>query len=845
MNEDVSVRFGLDGDAFQKGLAALTGGFTNFKSALLDSKGAILGVAGSLGLLKFADVIRDTINLGDELKSMSEVTGISVSKLSELRVAAKLSDTSLQQVAGAVKFLQRNLIEAQDAGSETGRVFEALGIDAKSALNMDPGELLKVVGKNIAGIEDAALRTAVGMKVMGRSATELTPFLNSLEQGEELAKKFGLTLTDDFGNSADELNDTLTVVGLKIDTAFTKMAIDLLPILMNVANWFSEGAGKGASFANSFEIIGTAVKLVLTPLSALWGLLKVIGNTLGGVAAAAVQAFSGDFAGALTTISAMTKNTGDIVRETTAQITTLWSDSATQSSAAVEKSVEKQKKDYGKLALAVRGSAVEKTEAERKAAEEAVKHQASAISEATKLNREFTDFYLESGKIQLTDKKRVIENELALVQLGTSEEIKLRRDLAEVEKQLQEQIQTGIKETVEVTDWWASQFEQSMLDIGDFAKDAFSTFSNGFGRAVADAIVEGKSLKDGLRNIFEDIAKSFIAQVTTMMIKWAALQAMQAVGLSPVAGAASGAVSGMGGVGGLATAGTGLLATMGPVGWGAVALVALAAFGKDGVEKMTDQIKNFIKEIPSIVKQVLRELPSIVRVVIREAPGIFVELVKAMHEVVFIIIRELFKVSLQVPVLIGKAILEMFDGMSEGFKKVLAVIFTPFLIVAAFAEEIVSAVKGALETILSVIEAVVGLVDQIFGWIEDIAGSIGGGILGGGGGTGNDLLDKGVEIITNPFGGIGDAADDVADFFGFASGGSFMTTRPQMFLAGERGPERITVSPAGTPQSLPGGGAQGGSYVFNGPVFMDEITMRNFARMQGRMASIEAQRYAR
>ena len=147
MSEDVALKFSLDNNPFLAGLRGMTDGMGGFKGALA----AVGAAVGALALSKF---IGDAIKLGDELKRMSEVTGISASTLSKFRVAAELSDTSMQQVAGTMRFLQRSMVEASDTTSEAGRVFTALGIDAKKALDMDPGDLLQEVGKKIAGISD-------------------------------------------------------------------------------------------------------------------------------------------------------------------------------------------------------------------------------------------------------------------------------------------------------------------------------------------------------------------------------------------------------------------------------------------------------------------------------------------------------------------------------------------------------------------------------------------------------------------------------------------------------------------------------------------------------------------
>lgn len=92
------------------------------------------------------------------------------------------------------------------------------------------------------------------------------------------------------------------------------------------------------------------------------------------------------------------------------------------------------------------------------------------------------------------------------------------------------------------------------------------------------------------------------------------------------------------------------------------------------------------------------------------------------------------------------------------------------------------------------------------------------------GGVGDVVSGVG-DVVGDIFGGIGDV-------FGFATGGESVVTRPTLFRAGETGAERVRVSP------LTGGADMGGGItnVFQGPVIMDEYSMRMWTRRQERLA---------
>ena len=93
----------------------------------------------------------------------------------------------------------------------------------------------------------------------------------------------------------------------------------------------------------------------------------------------------------------------------------------------------------------------------------------------------------------------------------------------------------------EYTDKWDSlksginlkDVVDTLQDLGEgFKETTFQTlvvdFPEGFGNAVADTIVEGKSLKDGLSSLFKQLAKQVIAQIVMMITQMLIMKAIMA-----------------------------------------------------------------------------------------------------------------------------------------------------------------------------------------------------------------------------------------------------------------------------------------------------------------------------
>lgn len=123
-------------------------------------------------------------------------------------------------------------------------------------------------------------------------------------------------------------------------------------------------------------------------------------------------------------------------------------------------------------------------------------------------------------------------------------------------------------------------------------------------------------------------------------------------------------------------------------------------------------------------------------------------------------------------------------------------------------------------------------VDGVGSMFSSLGGS-GGGMFGGGGGFG--AMAGG--ILGNVFGGgpiggmIGGALGGMLDGL-FASGTDMMVSEPTLFVAGEAGSERVTVSPVGAAHRSSGGGA---TLIVNGPFIGDYYTTRKFIRDMERM----------
>lgn len=201
-------------------------GLTQFASAAAKlgpaaiSIGAVAGAGAGLVALGISAAKAD-----EQLRNMSQRTGVTVETLSGLRLAAITAETSLEDVAQGFKFLGRTMSEAAKGLGEEAGLFKSLGVDVKDSSGhlraMD--KVLLNLADRFAGSADDARKVAVALAIFGRSGEALIPFLNQGSAGiRELiaeAERLGLIVSTKAAKAADELGDAweklkLTATGL-------------------------------------------------------------------------------------------------------------------------------------------------------------------------------------------------------------------------------------------------------------------------------------------------------------------------------------------------------------------------------------------------------------------------------------------------------------------------------------------------------------------------------------------------------------------------------------------------------------------------------------------------------
>lgn len=293
------------GSSFQKLESESTGAFSKLKGKIGEFSGALGALGAAFGAVGVGAWIKGAINEADEIGKMSQKIGIAVDELSALKYAAELSDVSFEQLGVGMKQFSRNIIEASEGSKEQSEAFEKLGVSLDGIKSGSEGtyELMERVAGKFAGMENGAAKTALAMKLFGKSGADLIPLLNSGEDGlkamREEADRLGIVLDERTAKAAEEFNDNLTRLKNGVKGASLELAETMLPTLLKLEEWL----GKAAPALSTG--LGYALKGIVKAF-------ETVGSTIGFFVAEAVTGFEAinraahlDFKGAWGQVKAM------------------------------------------------------------------------------------------------------------------------------------------------------------------------------------------------------------------------------------------------------------------------------------------------------------------------------------------------------------------------------------------------------------------------------------------------------------------------------------------------------------------------------------------------------------
>lgn len=217
--------------------------------------------------------IRDIFQTGVELKNMSQAVGVSVEDLAKIKVAAELSGVPMENLTVALRRLNANAVAAATGNNIMAASFKTFGVnvvDSNGHVKNATDILLKLADR-FKNLEDGPVKSALAIKLFGRSGTDIIPMLNL---GSEAILKFSLHINTEFATSAKELVNNLQVMKLEFRNLIFDGIAPGLPVLNAAIEKFD-------SFGNTNVKVSKNIKFVESLVAILAISFKTISEVIG------------------------------------------------------------------------------------------------------------------------------------------------------------------------------------------------------------------------------------------------------------------------------------------------------------------------------------------------------------------------------------------------------------------------------------------------------------------------------------------------------------------------------------------------------------------------------------
>ena len=272
----------LDSTAFVSGANKAQKSSKRLETGLASLSGAMrkISIGVAVAAAGLGTAIKGQLNAADEMGKAAQKFGVGVEELSRLKYAADLSDVSLDTLGTSLGRLSRSMVAAMKEGSPQAKMFADLGISVTDAAGQMRGA--ESVLQDLAGLfvtmPDGAEKTALAIKLFGKSGADMIPLLNSgktgLQQMADEANRLGVVIDTQTAKSAEAFNDNLTRLGAAAGGMVTQITAALAPTLEKLSQW-------AVDVANAFGQLSPETRAMVVELGAIFGVVALAAGAFG------------------------------------------------------------------------------------------------------------------------------------------------------------------------------------------------------------------------------------------------------------------------------------------------------------------------------------------------------------------------------------------------------------------------------------------------------------------------------------------------------------------------------------------------------------------------------------
>ncbi|MCL6557202.1 MAG: hypothetical protein K6U74_00085 [Firmicutes bacterium] len=559
MSTGITVDFSANVARFTSAIDRATNDLNKFQSNASRVSKNIGSAFASLGVgLSVAGVVafgKSAIDAADNIGKAAEKSGIAVEKFSLLNYAAEQSELSTQQLTISLKFLNSAIVD-------NSKVLGSLGVATKDAAGnlRQTDDVLLDVAEAFKKLPDGALKSELAVKLFGKAGLDMINLLNQGKGGitafTDEAKKMGLEISGDTAKAADEFNDNLG----RLKGTITGLANEFLPALLQRIERFNEilGIGKQSGQTTVFDFYTERIQSTQKELNILTeqlanpiGTLKFLTPGFEEDATARVKELRIELAELIKLRVIATQNDKPAEKPVTPNLKKIQSalggngDKAAAEEERRKKALQKIQDDLVKSNDEYVKSLQDKAAVEGLSASQAELYEAStrqlsasqfgaartAIEFTAKqkdqaeVTKKWTDAVAEANKEIDDDKAKKAEAYADAISRAFPERgegLQYAEDVAAINEQLRLTNITGTEAAAAIEalgEKFGEVKEKSKTFADEFKEtwaDASRSFSDNFGRATADAILNSTKGIDVLRTSVKSFAREMIAAMVSI-----------------------------------------------------------------------------------------------------------------------------------------------------------------------------------------------------------------------------------------------------------------------------------------------------------------------------------------
>lgn len=303
--QGVTGALNKDFSALSGGVSSLAGGLTALGPVGMAAGGALaaIGTAAMTAAGSIFALTKEAAAYGSKISDLMDKTGLGAEALTSLDYAAKLSGTSIDEVAQSVTRFSKTVGEAASGSEEAAKKLRFLGVDPQEAMVDLEGALGKVFAR-IQSLPPGVARTKAAIDAFGRSGANLLPLINTMN-GDfdgliQKAKEMGITFDDATAQDLDKFDDMLAQLTTQMGALTRQIGIAFLPVLSEMATEVSDFLKNNqddinqlaSDTSNFFRLLKDGLKDIVNFLREnewAWNLIKSISPilTLGSAALSA------------------------------------------------------------------------------------------------------------------------------------------------------------------------------------------------------------------------------------------------------------------------------------------------------------------------------------------------------------------------------------------------------------------------------------------------------------------------------------------------------------------------------------------------------------------------------